>query len=559
MFSFILRRVLLMVPTTLAVAMVLFGLYQAAPGDPATVMMGMGGGGEMGQNADYEAKIAKFRTKHGLDRHWAVQFLNYIGPFNLLRDGHPFFTSPYGERELRTVTLPDGSEVVEGEPEPIGPLPGLDDAVLAKIESAAETIADDEAGEARWSAATAALVAESERAAAPIAEDPCLPPLLSELYDLRLAADSRGPAILRVSDALADVSGYDPRVPPEGEGAEGKLALLRHWFGWYYENGADRVRNSGKKPWGGLLTFDLGNEMQRKTPVADEIVRRLKVTVPLSLVSVFLIYLISLPLGIFSVQQQGTKMDAFTTIVLFVLYSIPTFWAGLMLILLFGVTGPEWFLAATISGGIAVTLVLFGSFSLRGKPLLGTVTARVAALALGAVVLFLAYTKFFGWTSLPVIGLTDKDHEQFSRGAQVWDVLKHCVLPVVTLTYGGFAYLSRQMRAGMLEVIRQDFIRTARAKGLSEQVVVYKHALRNALIPVVTIFASILPILIGGSIIVESVFDIPGMGKYAFEGLLRRDFYVIMATTLFVGIMTQIGILLSDITYSIVDPRIRHD
>jgi peptide/nickel transport system permease protein len=115
------------------------------------------------------------------------------------------------------------------------------------------------------------------------------------------------------------------------------------------------------------------------------------------------------------------------------------------------------------------------------------------------------------------------------------------------------------MRAGMLEVVRQDYIRTARAKGLSEQVVVYKHALRNALIPVVTIFASILPILIGGSIIVESVFDIPGMGKYAFEGLLRRDFYVIMATTLFVGIMTQIGILLSDITYSIVDPRIRHD
>ena len=126
------------------------------------------------------------------------------------------------------------------------------------------------------------------------------------------------------------------------------------------------------------------------------------------------------------------------------------------------------------------------------------------------------------------------------------------------MTYGTLAYLSRQMRSGMLDVIRQDYIRTARAKGLSETKVVYKHALRNSLIPIITLFASVLPVLVGGSIIIEKVFDIPGMGKYAFEGLLRRDFYIIMPTTIFVGVMTQFGILLSDITYSLVDPRIRH-
>jgi peptide/nickel transport system permease protein len=115
------------------------------------------------------------------------------------------------------------------------------------------------------------------------------------------------------------------------------------------------------------------------------------------------------------------------------------------------------------------------------------------------------------------------------------------------------------MRGGLLDVIRMDYIRTARAKGLSDDKVVYKHALRNSLIPVITLFASILPILIGGSIIVEKVFDVPGMGKYAFEGLLRRDFYIIMATTIFVGVMTQLGILISDIVYSIVDPRIKYD
>ena len=188
------------------------------------------------------------------------------------------------------------------------------------------------------------------------------------------------------------------------------------------------------------------------------------------------------------------------TVGLFVLYSIPTFWAGLMLVLIFGANGID---------------------------------------------------------LLPVIGLYDKDFDDFSTLGKFWDVAKHSILPIATLTYGSLAYLSRQMRAGMLDVIRQDYIRTAKAKGLSDDRVVYKHALRNSMIPVLTLLASILPILIGGSVIVEQVFDIPGMGKYAFQGLLRRDFNIVMATTLFVGIMTQFGILLSDIAYSLVDPRIR--
>jgi peptide/nickel transport system permease protein len=127
------------------------------------------------------------------------------------------------------------------------------------------------------------------------------------------------------------------------------------------------------------------------------------------------------------------------------------------------------------------------------------------------------------------------------------------------MTYGSLAYLSRQMRAGMMDTLQQDYIRTARAKGLSETMVIYKHALRNSMIPVLTLLASVLPILIGGSIIIEKVFDVPGMGRYAFDGLLKRDFNIIMATTILVGVMTQVGILLSDITYSIVDPRIRHE
>jgi len=164
-----------------------------------------------------------------------------------------------------------------------------------------------------------------------------------------------------------------------------------------------------------------------------------------------------------------------------------------------------------------------------------------------------------GLDILPVLGLHDKDAASFTTAQYVWDTIVHSILPVAILTYGGLAYLSRQMRVGMLEVIRQDYIRTARAKGLSERVVVLKHALRNSLIPVVTLLASILPILIGGSVIVETIFTIPGMGLYAFDGLVQRDYNVVMATATAAAFMTLIGFLLSDVAYALVDPRIAYD
>jgi peptide/nickel transport system permease protein len=252
-----------------------------------------------------------------------------------------------------------------------------------------------------------------------------------------------------------------------------------------------------------VATLDFGQEFHRpNVEVMDELWERLKVTVPLSLVSVLLAYVLALPLGILSAVRQGSLADKLTTLVLFLLYSVPTFWAGLMLILAFGATGLDW---------------------------------------------------------LPIIGLHDKDAALLHGWAWWKDLLLHCILPVATLTYGGLAYLSRQMRVGMLETVRQDFIRTARAKGLSEKVVIFRHALRNSLIPVITVFATILPVLIGGAVIVETVFNIPGMGLYAFQGLLTRDYNIVMATATLSAVMTLLGFLLSDILYAVVDPRISYD
>lgn len=252
-----------------------------------------------------------------------------------------------------------------------------------------------------------------------------------------------------------------------------------------------------------LATFDFGTEFSRpNVEIRDELGRRILVTLPLALVSALLSYLIALPLGIFSSIRQRSAVDKIITLKLFILYSLPTFWVGLMLILIFGKTG-------------------------------------------------------FGL--LPVIGLHDKDAALLSGWPYYRDMLLHLILPVATLTYASLAYLSRQMRVGMLDTIRLDYIRTARAKGLPESRVVLRHALRNAMIPVITVFANILPILISGSLIVEQVFGIPGMGLYAFEGLQKRDYPVVLATTTLSAIMTMLGILLSDILYAVVDPRISYD
>ncbi len=249
-----------------------------------------------------------------------------------------------------------------------------------------------------------------------------------------------------------------------------------------------------------FVRFDFGESYKHKRPVADLLVERLKVTLPLNLISLALIYLFALPIGIYSATRQNTLGDQVSTVVLFVLYSIPSFWAGAMLIML-----------------------------LTGDPFL---------------------------TIFPAYQIESLDNEGFSFFQKLADWAWHGFLPVVCLTYGGIAYLARQMRAGLLDVIRQDYIRTAKAKGLSEGVVIYKHALRNSMIPVLTLMAGLLPVLFGGSVIIEQIFTIEGLGKLAFDAVLDRDYPVIMANLVISGFLTLVGILLTDIAYTVVDPRI---
>ncbi|MBI3935117.1 MAG: ABC transporter permease [Acidobacteria bacterium] len=249
-----------------------------------------------------------------------------------------------------------------------------------------------------------------------------------------------------------------------------------------------------------IATLDFGRSYKDNRPVMDKIWERLPITLQLNIISLFLTYLLAIPLGIYSATHQYSATDKTMTVGLFVLYSLPSFWVATILILFLG--GGDY------------------------------------------------------WHLFPISGISSLDAENLSRWAWLKDRAWHLVLPVFCLTYGGLAYISRQMRAGMLETIRQDYIRTARAKGLSEKSVVFKHALRNSLIPIVTLLADLLPAMLGGSIIIESIFTIPGMGLLGFEAILSRDYPVVMAISTIAALLTLIGLLLSDICYALVNPTI---
>ncbi|MBW1974110.1 MAG: ABC transporter permease [Deltaproteobacteria bacterium] len=251
-----------------------------------------------------------------------------------------------------------------------------------------------------------------------------------------------------------------------------------------------------------VITFDFGRSYKDHRKVWDKIKERLPVTLQLNILSILLIYIVAIPVGVFSAVKADTWLDKLLTLLFFILYSLPNFWIAVMLIMLFG--GGEY------------------------------------------------------WDVFPVYGISSIGAGHWPFWKWLLDRMWHLVLPVFCLSYGGWAYLSRLMRSELLEVIREDYIRTARAKGLSERTVIMKHAFRNALLPIVTLAAYLLPALFGGSVIIENIFSIPGMGQLGFEAVLSRDYPVIMALTTISAILTLLGLLLSDILYALLDPRIQY-
>lgn len=251
---------------------------------------------------------------------------------------------------------------------------------------------------------------------------------------------------------------------------------------------------------GRLITLDFGDSLSGDhRPVWDKIAERLPLTFSMNVAALVLTLAIAVPIGAASAWWRGSFFDRAMTVFVFVGFSIPGFWLALLLM--------QWL-------GIA-------------------------------------------WPILPISGLSALNHDQLEFWPRQLDYARHLALPLFIYTFGSLAGMSRFMRAGMLEVLRQDFIMTARAKGLRHRTVLFKHALRNALLPVITLLGLSVPGLIGGSVIIESIFALPGLGQLFYQAIMARDYPLIMGSLVLGAVLTLAGNLLADLGYGLADPRVR--
>ncbi|MCL6120227.1 MAG: ABC transporter permease [Deltaproteobacteria bacterium] len=249
-----------------------------------------------------------------------------------------------------------------------------------------------------------------------------------------------------------------------------------------------------------IITLNFGVSFTANhEPVITEIKRTIGITIIINTLAMFFIFLFSIPIGVMSAVKHDSLFDKITTVLVFIGFAAPSFWVALLLIIFFG-----------------IDLHL-----------------------------------------LPIGGITSTGYNFLPWWGKIANIAKHLIMPVFVAGFGGIAGLSRYLKGNMLEVYRQDYILTARAKGLKERTVIYKHAMKNALIPFITILGLSVPGLIGGSVIIETIFDINGMGRLFYQSVLARDYPTIMGILVIGAVLTLIGNLLADIAYALVDPRLR--
>lgn len=248
-----------------------------------------------------------------------------------------------------------------------------------------------------------------------------------------------------------------------------------------------------------LLRADLGRSFHDRRPVTEKILERLGITVTLNALSLALMVALAVPIGGLAALRPGSRLDRISEIVTYGLYAVPVFWAGLLLQVLLSVR--------------------------------------------------------LDW--LPLYGLASEGYRSFGPVARLADRAAHLVLPVICLSYGGLAYLSRFVRATLIENLRGDAVLAARARGLSLGGVLFRHGFRQASVPMLTLAGFLIPALVGGSVIVETVFAIPGLGRLFVDAVFQRDVPVIMGLTLLSGTATLLGIVAADLAYAVFDPRVR--
>ena len=252
-----------------------------------------------------------------------------------------------------------------------------------------------------------------------------------------------------------------------------------------------------------IINWDFGYSCRDRRPAGEVIKNALKWTLMMTIPAIFLSFLLAIPLGIFGGLRAGSRFDRWSTVVVFILNALPAFWVAILLLVFF--TTPE-------------------------------------------------YSRWLDWFPSIGLGRLPSSAPFWSR---FWETASHLILPIICLTYGNIAFISRQMRSGVLGVLPQAYVLTARAKGLSKNEVVRKHVLKNSLFPILTLMANVLPAAISGAVVIEFIFNIPGMGRTTLSAILSRDWPVVYAIFFLGAVLTIIGIFITDVLYAWADPRVK--
>ena len=466
MLKYLLKRILFFVPTIWIISLLTFSLSVNSPGDPVDIMLNTAG--ESGQNADKQAKQKEYDAmREKLHLNLPVFYFDisslaepdtlYKIPKKLHRENLDRLVSMYGNWPLVSAYY----HQIEGTEKKVDQI------------SAPDSL-KDELIKARL--------------------------LISELYykydEVVLREKHK-----KISEALHKINpsfDYDHSLLVSYDDMVLHLATWKNYLPSFHWNG---YQNQYHIWLTNLFKGDFGTSYYHKRSVLDLISERIMPTIVYSFLSIIIAFLVSIPLGVSAAVTRGTKKEKVITILLFILYSLPSFWIGTLLINYF--TNPI----------------------------------------------------FFDW--FPSTGLKDFD-DQAGFFERLSNYVDHMVLPLFCYTYSSFAFISRQMRGSMIQTLNQDYIRTAWAKGLSERKIYWKHVLRNSLLPLITLMSSVFPSLIAGSVVIEYLFTLPGMGLLAYESEVSKDYPVIYIIMLFSAALTLIGYLVADILYAIVDPRISY-
>jgi len=487
LFGYVFRRILIFLPTLLAISLITFILISAAPGDPAETMLNRNSSGGEGQASDRLATDKSYqdlRTKLGLDMP-----VFYLSPGSLASCDTLNHIAKEEQRETldRMIYNYGNWDLIE---KYYSALKAFELSVLSAptdSNSAGSLIElRNNVGKLYLQADTKTIMDLLQKCNEQIKISPALTMLNSPLRDVQSS-------IGLVSAHTAIWKRYIPVIHWNG--------TQNQYHRWLFGNARWFGEETDPTKTKGFIRGDFGISFTTKRPVSSMIWDGLWITLLISVCIILIEYLVSIPLGVFSAVRKGTGFDSVTSTGLFILYSLPSFWIGTMAI-----------------------------FFLCGGD----------------------YLNIF-----PPFGIGDTTLED-GFWVRAGDLSYHLILPLIVGSYGGLAFLSRQMRGGMLSVLRQDFIRTAYAKGLDQKKVVWKHALRNSLLPIITIFANVFPALIGGSLILEFLFTIPGLGQITYNAVLQKDYPMILTNTMFAAILTLLGYLIADILYAVADPRISY-